>query len=282
MTNINRAVGPGWNIWCDLNDALAQRDTGWIQIYCAYPQEIFDTTIQAFKLAEDKRISLPVMVNHEGFIMSHTSMPAKIYDEAEVDKYLPKYIPNWKLDPQDPLSHGNLISPEYYTEVRNDMQKSFDAAKDIFVKNAEDWKKQFGSYFGGMIDYYMCDDAQYVMITLGTIGAEGKVAVDKLRKEGHKVGIARIRMFRPFPTEEIEKLSKKSTLIVIDRAISPGMGGIVHSEVKSCMAAGTKIFGFIAGLGGRDVTYGDIENMIRKAIEGKAKSSEWYDLKEAQ
>ncbi|MDD5502532.1 MAG: pyruvate ferredoxin oxidoreductase [Candidatus Thermoplasmatota archaeon] len=282
MTNINRAVGPGWNIWCDLNDALAQRDTGWIQIYCAYPQEIFDTTIQAFKLAEDKRISLPVMVNHEGFIMSHTSMPAKIYDEAEVDKYLPKYNPNWKLDPQDPLSHGNLISPEHYTEVRNDMQKSFDAAKDIFVKNAEDWKKQFGSYFGGMIEYYMCDDAQYVMVTLGTIGAEGKVAVDKLRKEGHKVGIARIRMFRPFPTEEIEKLSKKSTLIVIDRAISPGMGGIVHSEVKSCAAPGTKIFGFIAGLGGRDVTYGDIENMIRKAIEGKAKSSEWYDLKEAQ
>ncbi|PKK81616.1 MAG: pyruvate ferredoxin oxidoreductase [Thermoplasmata archaeon HGW-Thermoplasmata-2] len=283
MTNINRAIGPGWNIWCDLNDAMAQRDTGWIQIYCAYPQELFDTTIQAFKLAEDKRIALPVMVNHEGFIMSHTSMPARIYDETEIDKYLPKYNPIWKLDVSDPLSHGNILDPDHYMEIRRDIQKAQEAAKELIVKNADDWRRQFGSYFGGLIDYYKCDDADLIMVTMGTIGAEGKIAIDALRKEGKKVGLARIRSYRPFPEEEIRKLSEKAALLVIDRAISLGIGGgILYNEINGCACDGAKVYGIVAGLGGRDVTYGDVEKMLRKVIDGKAKPVEWYGLKGVQ
>lgn len=277
MTNINRTIGPGWNIWADLSDSLAQRDTGWIQMYCAYPQEVFDTTIQAFKIGEDKKIALPVMVNHEGFIMSHTSMPVRIYDEQEIDKYLPRYDPIWKLDVEDPLTHGNIIDPDYYMEIRHDMQKAQEEAKKTIVECAEEWRRRFGSYFGGLIDYYRCEDAEFILVTLGTIGAEGRLAVDKLRNEGHKAGIARIRVFRPFPDEEIKKLSEKATLIVVDRAISIGAGGILYGEVRA-HASGT-VYGFVAGLGGRDVTYKDIENILRKVIEGKSKYTEWYGLK---
>jgi len=280
MCNINRVVGPGWNIWADENDSISQRDTGWIQFYCSSNQEIFDTIIQAFKLGEHEKVSLPVMINYNAFILSHTSMPVYVPDQKEVDAFLPKYKPKWKLDVNNPITFGNIIMPPEYEKIRKDMQKSQEYSKKLIVDIANEWKKKFGRHHGDLLEYYKCEDADYVLFSMGAIGAESKVAIDSLQKDGYKVGLARVRTFRPFPQEDILKLSKKSDLIVIDRNISIGMEGAVFSEVKASLynKSDAKVYGFIAGLGGKDVTYGDIEKMCKKVVDGKAKHLEWFGL----
>ena len=282
MCNINRVVGPGWNIWADENDSISQRDTGWIQFYCSSNQEIFDTIIQSFKIAEHEKVQLPVMISYNAFILSHTSMPVYIPDQKEIDSFLPKRKPKWKLDVDNPITFGNIILPSAYEKVRKDMQNSQEFAKKLIPEISKEWKKSFGRYHGDLLDYYRCDDAEYILLSMGAIGAESKVAIDDLRKEGFKIGLARVRCFRPFPQEEILKLSKKADLIVIDRNISVGMEGAVFTEIKGALYGKTdaKVNGFIAGLGGKDVTFGDIEKMCKKAINGKAKHLEWFGLEE--
>ena len=283
MCNINRVVGPGWNIWADENDSISQRDTGWIQFYCSSNQEIFDTVIQSFKLAENEKVTLPVMINYNAFILSHTSMPVFVPDQKEIDAFLPKYKPKWKLDPDNPITFGNIILPPEYEKIRLDMQKSQEYAKKLIPKISDEWKKKFGRCHGDLLEYYGCENADYILLSIGAIGAESKAAVDNLQKEGYKVGLARIRTFRPFPQEEILKLSKKADLIIIDRNISVGMEGAVFTEVKASLynKSDAKVYGYIAGLGGKDVTYKDIEIMCKKAINGKAKHLEWYGLEGA-
>jgi len=280
MCNINRVVGPGWNIWTDENDSISQRDTGWLQFYCSSNQEIFDTIIQAFKLAEHEKISLPVMISYNAFILSHTSMPVYVPDQKDVDAFLPKRKPKWKLDVNNPVTFGNIIMPPEYEKIRKDMQNSQEYAKKLIVDIADEWKRKFGRHHGDLLEYYKCEDADYILLSMGAIGAESKVAIDNLQKEGYKVGLARVRTFRPFPQEEIVKLSKKADLIVIDRNISVGMEGAVFSEVKASLynKSDAKIYGYIAGLGGKDVPYGDIEKMCKKAVNGKAKHLEWFGL----
>jgi len=280
MCNINRVVGPGWNIWADENDSISQRDTGWIQFYCSSNQEIFDTVIQSFKIAEHKNVQLPVMINFNAFILSHTSMPVYVPDQKDVDAFLPKYKPIWKLDVDNPITFGNIILPAEYEKIRKDMQDSQENAKKIIVEISNEFKKKFGRYHGDLIEYYKCDDAKYILLSMGAIGAESKVSIDNLRKEGIKIGLARVRCFRPFPQEEIVKLGKKADLIVIDRNISVGMEGALFSEVKASLynKSDAKTYGFIAGLGGKDVTFGDIEKMCKKVINGKAKPVEWFGL----
>lgn len=280
MCNINRVVGPGWNIWADENDSISQRDTGWIQFYCSSNQEIFDTVIQSFKLAEHDKVQLPVMISYNAFILSHTSMPVFVPDQKEVDTFLPKRKPKWKLDPNNPITFGNIILPAEYEKVRKDMQNSQEYAKKLIPEIADEWKKNFGRFHGDLLEYYKCENAEYILLSMGAIGAESKVAIDNLQKQGYRVGLARVRSFRPFPQEEILKLSKKADLIVIDRNISVGMEGAVFTEVKGSLynKSDAKIYGYIAGLGGKDVTYGDIEIMCKKAVDGKAKHLEWYGL----
>jgi len=280
MCNINRVVGPGWNIWSDENDSISQRDTGWLQFYCSSNQEIFDTIIQSFKLAENSRISLPVMISYNAFILSHTSMPVYIPEQKEIDAFLPKRKPTWKLDVNNPITFGNIILPPEYEKIRKDMQDSQERAKKLIVGIANEWKKKFGRHHGDLLEYYKCEGSDYILLSMGAIGAESKVAIDNLQKEGYKIGLARVRTFRPFPKEEILKLSKKADLIVIDRNISVGMEGAVFSEVKSSLygKSDAKVYGYIAGLGGKDVTYGDIEKMCKKVINGKAKHLEWFGL----
>jgi len=280
MCNINRVIGPGWNIWADENDSISQRDTGWIQFYCSSNQEIFDTIIQSFKLAENEKVLLPVMINYNAFILSHTSMPAHIPEQKEINDFLQKYKPKWKLDVNNPITFGNIILPEDYEKIRKDMQNSHENAKKLIPEIAKECKKKFGRYHGGMIEEYECDGADYILLAMGAIGSESKVSINNLRKEGFKIGLARVRTFRPFPNEEILKLGKQADLIVIDRNISLGSNGALFSEVKSVLygKSDTKVHGFIAGLGGKDVTYNDIETICKKVIEGKAKDCEWYGL----
>jgi 2-oxoisovalerate ferredoxin oxidoreductase alpha subunit len=283
MCNINRVIGPGWNIWPDENDSVSQRDTGWIQYYCSSNQEIFDTVLQAFKLGEHEDVSLPVMISYNAFILSHTSMPVFVPDQKEIDDFLPKRIPKWKLEVENPITFGNIILPHEYEKVRKDMQEAQQNAKKLIPEIANEWKKKFGRHHGDLFEYYKCDDADYILLSMGAIGAESKVAIDNLQENGKKVGLARVRTFRPFPEEELLKLSKKADLIVIDRNISIGYEGALFNEVKGALynKSDSKVSGFIAGLGGKDVTFGDIEKMCNKAIEGKVKDHQvWYGLEE--
>jgi len=282
MCNINRVIGPGWNIWTDENDAISQRDTGWIQLFASSNQEIYDTLIQSFKLAERSDVLLPVMISHNAFILSHTSMSAEIPKQQEIDDFLPSYKPTWKLDVDNPTTQGNIIGTEHYEKIRKAMQDAQMNAKQLIPDIAKEWEEQFGRYHGGLLEYYQCDDAEYILISMGAIGAESKEAINNLRKEGINIGLARLRVFRPFPTEEIIKLSKQAELIVIDRNISVGSGGAVFNEIKSALYGESegKLTGFIAGLGGKDVPYGDIEKMCKKAIKGKAKQQRWFGFKE--
>lgn len=282
MCNINRVIGPGWNIWADENDSISQRDTGWIQFYCSSNQEIFDTVIQSFKLGEHEKVSLPVMINYNAFILSHTSMPVHIPTQKEINDFLPKRKPLWNLDINNPITFGNIILPPEYEKVRKEMQESQENAKKLIKEISKEWKNKFGRYHGDLLELYECEDSDYILLSMGAIGAESKVTINNLRKKGLKIGLARVRTFRPFPKEEILKISKNSDLIVIDRNISIGMEGALFSEVKASLygKSDSKVHGFIAGLGGKDVTFKDIEKMCEKVISGKAKDFEWYGIEE--
>ncbi len=289
MAVVNRAMGPPWNIWADFSDSLSQRDTGWIQFYCADNQEIFDTIIQAYKLCEDKRVFMPAMVCFEGFILSHTSMPVKIPDQKDIDDFLPSYNPPWLLDVDNPLTHGNIVYPEWYMEFRYFMYEAMENARKLIPEIDREYGRRFGFEYGGHVDKYKCEDADLIILSMGTIGSEAKLAVDSLRKQGHKVGAARVRVFRPFPKDEIEKIAGNAQMLtVIDRQISYGMEGPLHTEVKASLYRrqdSPLVSGFIAGLGGRDVTIQDIEHMVKKSFQnlqvGKVeKEVEWIGLRE--
>ena len=282
MVNVNRTLGPGWSIWADETDSVAQRDTGWIQFYCSGNQEIFDTVIQAFRLAENREIQLPVMINYDAFILSHTSMPVEIPEQEAIDEFLPKFKPFWQLDTDNPITHGNLVSEDDYMDIRYGMHLAHENAKKLIPEIALEWKETFATYHGGLIEEYRCQDAEFIIMAMGAIGAEAKLSVDNLRSEAHRVGLARIRVIRPFPNEEIQRIGRGRTLIVVDRNISVGSGGAVFTETKSalCGLNDCRVYGFVAGLGGRDVTYEDLADMTRKVMNNEASETEWWDLKE--
>lgn len=289
MPVVNRALGPGWNIWADLTDSLSQRDTGWIQFYCADNQEVFDTIIQAYKLCEDERVLLPAMICLEAFILSHTYMPVKIPDQEKIDEFLPPYKPKWSLEINNPLSHANIVSPEWYMEFRYMIQEAMENAKQLIPRIDREYGEYFGFEHGGLVDKYKCEDADLILLTIGTIGSEAKIAVDNLRKEGFKIGSARVRVFRPFPKEEIRKLAENTQMFaVIDRAISFGIGGFLAEETKESLynqKNSPLIASFVAGLGGRDVTFKTIEKIAKKSWKwlraGRVEREiVWVDLRE--
>jgi 2-oxoisovalerate ferredoxin oxidoreductase alpha subunit len=289
MAVVNRAMGAPWSIWPDLSDSLSQRDTGWIQFYCADNQEVFDTIIQAYKLCEDERVFLPAMVCLEGFILSHTYAPAKIPDQGAIDSFLPEYRSGWVLDVNRPYSHANLVAPEWYMEFRYMIQEAMESAKRLIPEIDREYGKLSGFEYGGLIEKYKCEDADLIVFTMGTMGSDAKLAVDKLRKEGLKVGSARVRVYRPFPVEEVTKLVEHAKMLTtIDRHISFGMEGFLASEIKASLFNQKDrplIAGFIAGLGGRDVASETIEKIVKKSqkcmhIGRVEKETEWVDLRE--
>jgi len=280
MANVNRAVGTPWNVWADQNDSLSQRDTGWMQIYCENNQEVFDTTIQAFRIAE--QVSLPLMLNLDAFILSHTSEPIEMWDQDEIDEFLPPFNPQWKLDIEDPHSFGGLTTPDWYFELRYKIQKAQEIALSIMEKVDEDYFKLFGMRYG-LVEEYKCEDADIILLVSGTIASTAKDAVDVMRQKGLKVGSAKVRVFRPFPKERVRMIAQKARkLIVIDRNISFGSEGIFFSEVKSCLYGEEyrpPMYGFIAGLGGRDVLIKDIEGIVEYASTNPPKDIIWWGVK---
>lgn len=289
MAVVNRAMGAPWSIWPDFSDSLSQRDTGWLQFYCADNQEVFDTIIQVYKLCEDKRVLLPAMVCLEGLILSHTYMPVRVPDQEEVDDFLPPYNSGWVLDVDDPFSHAPLVSSDWYMEFRYMIHGAMESAKRLIPEIDKEYGRRFGFERGGLIERYRCEDADLVLLTMGTIGSEAKLAVDNLRREGLKVGSARVRVFRPFPKEEITKLAENAQMMAtIDRHLSFGMEGFLLTETKASLYEikdPPLVAGFIAGLGGRDVTFKDIEKIAKKSLKsmqvGKVKKEiEWVNLRD--
>jgi len=272
MVNVNRALGPGWNIWADHQDTMAARDTGWVQLYCADHQEILDTVIQAYRISEDPRVILPVMVCYDAFIMSHTYMQVEIPEQEEVDRFLPPFRSLWKLDLDHPFTHGSVIYPEDYEEVRFSMFQAMENARQVIVEAAEEYRELVGGYHGGLVETYRLEDADCALVAMGSLASECKVAVEALRRRGHSCGLLRVRSFRPFPAREMrEYLSSLRTVMVIDRDVSFGMEGALYTEVKAALYGHGEpsLYGLVTGLGGRDVPYDLIAENMEAALQGK-------------
>jgi pyruvate ferredoxin oxidoreductase alpha subunit len=282
MANVNRALGAPWNIWCDQTDSLSQRDTGWLQFYCESSQEALDTVIQAYKISE--RVSLPSMVVLDAFYLSHTFEPVNIPDRERVDRFLPPYEPKYRLDPKDPRSFSGLTPPDLFTEMRYQIQEAMEEAKKVILHVDEEFDALFGRRYG-LVEGYRLEDAELVLVTSGTAASTARDVIDQYRDDGKPVGMLKVRTFRPFPSEEIRKALKNvSKVAVIDRNISFGTGGIFAEELKSVYGneeEGPIIFGYIAGLGGRDITRETISGIIEYTFEEDRpkKPSLWPDLR---
>jgi pyruvate/2-oxoacid:ferredoxin oxidoreductase alpha subunit len=282
MVNVNRALAPGWNIWTDQSDSLSQRDTGWVQLYCEDNQEVLDTIIQAFKIAET--VYLPVMVVLDAFFLSHTSEVVEIPQQEEVDYFLPRFEPQYRLNSGEPRAYFGLCSPDYYMEFRYKMQRAMEETLEVARRVDGEFGHQFGRPHG-IVEPYRCEDAEAVMVTSGTVTSTARVVIDRLREEGVKVGLLKVKMFRPFPMEEIKGVLRGVEKAgVIDRNISFGHGGIFAQEIRSTFCNEDErptVFGFIMGLGGRDVTTEAIEEAVHITVENHRPKEEilWIDLK---
>jgi len=280
LVNVNRALGPGWNIWCDHQDSISQRDTGWLQVYVASHQEAVDTVIQAFRITEDSSVLMPMMINMDAFVLSHTYMDAEVPDREEVAKYLPPYRPRWRLDVRKPVTHGSVVYPVDFSETRESMQIGQANAREVVTRAAEEFREMFGRWHGDLVEPYMMDGARYVIVALGSLAAESKVAVDSLRARGKEVGLLRVRFFRPFPNEELRALcAGREGLLVIDRDYSYGNEGALFTETKGALFGHVDVpaRNLIVGLGGRDVTFEQIEGFVEKAWAGELEDVTWGD-----
>ena len=280
LVNVNRAMAPGWSIWADATDSIAQRDTGCIQIFCENNQEVFDTILMSYKIGEHEEVLLPTIVNLDAFFLSHTSQVVDLYDQKTIDLFLPPYNPKIKLDINHPQAFGGLTSPEHYYEFSYKIQLAHEKAKEIIIDVGKDFHHLFGKHYQ-LTEPYRCSDAEIILIDYGTIAGTAKDAVDRMREKGIAVGTLKIRYFRPFPEEEIRTILQKVKKVgVIDRAVSYGHEGPFFTEVKATLYdSGIPIYGFIAGLGGRDVSIKDIESVVNYMQENKPVNRIWIGLK---
>lgn len=282
MACVNRAVAAPWNVWTDNQDSIAQRDTGWIQLYCEDNQEIYDTIIQAYKIAE--QVYSPVMVCYDGYILSHTLMPVEIIDQKALDEFLPPFKPYVALDPENPRvlnlvtfpwirhDHPDIERFGGYPEIRYKLQQSLRASYDVIKQVDEEFSKEFGRKYG-FYKEYKCSDAEYIMLAIGSLASEATVAADVLREEGYKVGVLSLKLFRPFPDKILATFAeqaKASTFIVIDRNLSYGYEGAINTEFKAALFTHhvqKNVHGYLLGIGGRDVDVNQIASTVKKSSQ---------------
>jgi pyruvate/2-oxoacid:ferredoxin oxidoreductase alpha subunit len=255
MAEVNRALGPGWNIWTDQTDSLSQRDTGWIQLYCEDGQEALDTTLQAFRLAE--AVNLPVMVVLDAFYLSHTFEPIDIPDQQTVDRFLHPPSPRIRMDTADPCAVNQLVTPAAYMEMRYNTQIAMEEAGRRLVQIEKEFETIFDRIYGP-VEAINCEDADIILVTTGTVTGTSRQVLADLRSRGEKVGLFKLKLFRPFPADLIcRHLGSAPKIAVIDRNISFGAGGIFAQEIRAALCKRNprpRVFGFVAGLGGRDIT----------------------------
>jgi len=288
MAVANRALSSPLNVWGDQSDMMAVRDTGWIQIICENGQEAFDLTLCAFRIAEDQRVLLPVMVHVDGFYLTHVVEPIEFPSQDEVNGYLPPLKYPLPLNPDKPVTMGAFAPPFIYTEAKKAQEVNIRTSKKVILEHWDEFGKAFGRYYHP-VEKYRTEGAQTLLLTLGSFGETAMTAVDKMRTEGKDVGLLKLRLWRPFPFEELnEAVGNAQTLIVVDRALSfGGPGGPAYSEIRSALYSKKirpNIVGFVAGLGGRDITVDEFAEMVKRGLEitntGAEKEYEMFGVRE--
>lgn len=279
MANANRALSAPLNIWNDQQDSISERDAGWIQLYAETNQEALDSVIQAYKISESSEVLLPSMVCLDGFVLTHTLEPVDIPDKEIVEDFLPRFKPALTLDPETPITLGAFADPGSYTEFRYEQQKAMERALRVIEKVGEEFGEATGRSYG-LVEGYNLEGAEVVIVTMGSLAGTVKEFIDS--KAGD-VGLLRIRAYRPFPKEEVTKALKDvQAIAVVEKDVSIGFGeGALFSEIKAALydlKERPRVAGFIAGLGGRDVTFKDIAGIIDKAKEALAETT-WVGLK---
>jgi len=281
MTVANRAIGAPINIWNDHTDALSQRDCGWIQLFAEVNQEALDLHIQAFRLGEE--LSVPVMVCMDGFILTHAYERVDLPTQAQVDAYLPAYEPRQVLDPADPVSIGAMVGPEAFMEVRYLAHAKQRQALELIPAWADEFRSIFGRDSGGLTHTYRLDDAETVVVALGSVLGTIKDTVDEMRERGVKIGVLGITCFRPWPSAAVRAaLSQAKRVVVIEKSLAVGMGGIVSNNVSASFAGSPDlVHTVIAGLGGRAITRRSLQKVFEEAIAGRLEGLTFLDLDHA-
>jgi len=281
MAEVNRALGPGWNIWMDQTDSLAQRDTGWIQLYCEDGQDVLDTTLLAFRLAE--AVNLPVMVVLDAFYLSHTFEPVDVPDQEQVDRFLPPLSPRIRLNTDDPCAINQLVAPSAYMEMRFNIQVAMEEALQRFSQFESEFEATFGRNHGP-VEAIQCEDADIILVTTGTVTSTCRQVIAELRSRGEKVGLLKIKMFRPFPTALIGRhLGHSQKVAVVDRNFSFGAGGIFAQEIRAALCNQMPhplIYSYVVGLGGRDITPDTLKEIydVTKSKTTPDQESTWIGL----
>jgi pyruvate/2-oxoacid:ferredoxin oxidoreductase alpha subunit len=270
MANVNRLLAAPWGFWADQLDSLSQRDTGWIQFYCENGQESLDTVIQAYRIAE--QVFLPVMISLEAFFVSHFMEVVDLPEQEQVDRFLPPLDLPHKFDIDKPGFLVPVVSSELYRKYKHMAQGSMDSVKEVAAKVDQEFKNEFGRGYG-IVEPVMVEDAEIVLVTAGSITSTTRMVVRDLRKQGHKIGLLKIRLFRPFPVEAArDALKGKKKIAVIDRNISLGSGGIFCQELRAALIHSPDhplTYSYIAGVGGTDVTPEVIQKIAFDAISRK-------------
>ena len=278
MTVANRAIGAPINIWNDHTDSMSMRDAGWLQLFAETNQEALDLHIQAFRIAEE--LSLPVMVCMDGFILTHAYERVDLPDQAQVDLFLPAYEPRQVLDPNEPVTMGAMVGPEAFTEVRYLAHAKQMQALDLIPQIAQEFKQVFGRDSGGLIKPYRLDDAETIVIALGSVLGTIKDTVDDLRAQGVKVGVLGITSYRPFPIQAIrDATANAKRIVVIEKCYAVGIGGIVSRDVRSAVQSRPQsVYAVVAGLGGRAITKASVHQLLLQASADQLEQLTFMDL----
>jgi pyruvate ferredoxin oxidoreductase alpha subunit len=278
----NRTISAPLSIWNDHSDAMSIRDCGWIQFFVENGQEVYDHVFAAYRLAEDNKVLFPVIINMDGFILSHVIEPIELIEQGKIDQFLPPYQPVYQLHPDHPVTMGAFALPSIFAETKKAQEE---ALRSSMPKIIDTWKA-FGDMTGRYyhpIETYQAEDADTLLVTMGSCGETASVAVEEMREKGRSVGLVKIRLWRPFPFEAFKKATLHAKqLVVIDRAISVGACGPVASEVKAALygeAQRPSVYNFVAGISGRDVTPSDFIKMVDKAeIEIEEGNKEGFEI----
>jgi pyruvate ferredoxin oxidoreductase alpha subunit len=278
MTVANRAIGAPINIWNDHSDSMSQRDSGWIQLYAESNQEALDLHLQAYRLAEE--LSLPVMVCMDGFILTHAYEEVDVPGQEEVDPFLPPYEPRQVLDPSDPVTIGAMVGPEAFTEVKYLMHAKQMQALDSIPRIAAEFEAAFGRSSGGLVRTYRAEDAETIVVALGSVLGTIEDVIDELRDQGVSIGAVAIKCFRPYPLDEVrEALENAQRIVVIEKAFAVGAGGIVGQNVRLALSGmAARVYDVVAGLGGRPITKPSLHALFEDALTDRLESGRLHFL----
>jgi pyruvate ferredoxin oxidoreductase alpha subunit len=278
MTVTNRAIGAPINIWNDHSDAMSQRDCGWVQLYAEDNQEAVDLHAQAFRIAE--QLSLPAMVCMDGFVLTHAYERIDVPSAEQVDAFLPPFEPHQALDPADPVTIGALVGPEAFTEVRYLAHDRQMQALDLIPDVADEFARVFGRPSGGLVRAYRADDAETIVVALGSVLGTIEDTVDAMRDEGARIGALAVKSFRPFPARTVRAaLGGAKRVVVLERAFAPGAGGILSADVRVALGGkGPGVYTVIAGLGGRPIAGRSLRRLFAEAAAGRLEPLTFLDL----